>query len=188
MAKFFQKILMESETVNSQNRTALYQESGVNASVYAGGFVVPTGMADNAIYSAYTSGVKDFNTLTVAPPTSATPTAGSVYVIDFVKVSDGTINGNVYREGAKTLGLMANAGEKIAIRKVAFNDVFELSKDNFTTTPTVGQYAILGTTVDAVPNATVPAAGFTIKVEQKTTVSQGVTANSDAYICRAVQL
>ena len=54
-------------------------------------------------------------------------------------------------------------------------DQFELGDGNFTGPVTVGQYAKIGATTELVPSATIPTSGFTIRIEQLHTVSQGTT-------------
>lgn len=191
MARFFQKVFMASESVKSAMRTGEYQASGVDATVYGGAFVVSSGMADSSVYNTYVSGTKDLSKLIVVAPVTATVTKSNagVYVTDVVKVSDGTINGNIYREGAKTIGLMANAGEPVGLRKLYHDDVFILGADNFASAPTVGQYAVLtNASVDLTPAASIPSAGLTISIEQSLTISEGTTASTPAFLCRVAQL
>lgn len=191
MARHFQKVNMVSESIKSYNRTGEYQASGVDAICTDGAFVIASGLASAAVYSAYVAGMKDFSKLVVSAPVTAQVTASNVgvYVVDIVKVSDGTINGNVYREGAKTIGLSANAGEAIAMRKLVTDDVFILGADNFASAPTVGQYAILtASSVDLTPASSIPATGFTIKVEQSLTLSEGTRATTPSYLCRVAQV
>lgn len=187
MYRFFQKVLMESESVKSQNRSGRYQEQRTDAEVYGGAFVIVTGMANNAVYSAYTPGVKDFNILTIEAPDAVD--AIGVYVVDVVKISDATGMNNVYRIGAKTIGLKANAGENVAMRKLALQDEFILGRENFVSAPTVGEYAKLTVgSVDLTPAAVIPVAGLCVAIEQRETISQGTDGNVDAYLCRIVQL
>jgi hypothetical protein len=185
MARFFQKVNMASESVASYNRTGLYQESGANAVAYPGYFVKVTGLADNTIYAA--SGIKDLNKLIVTTPATPTTDKG-IFVLDPVKVSEGTINGNVYREGVKTIGLSVNAGEPTAMRElVALHEQFLLGADNFQSAPTVGQYAVLtANDPDLTPASSIPATGFTVAIDGATNVTQGLTAIS-VYLCRIVQ-
>lgn len=187
MLRFFQKVLMESESIASQNRSGRYQVQGTDTAVYGGAFVVVTGMADNSVYSAYTPGIKDFNVLKIEAP--ADVDAKGIYVVDLVKISDGSIMNNVYRMGAKTIGLQALAGENVAMRKVAEQDEFVLGRENFTGAPTVGDFAVLTAgSVDLTPAAIVPVAGLCVAIEQRETISQGTTGDVEAYLCRVVQL
>jgi len=181
--RFFQKVNMASETVASLNKTGLYQVSGTNAVAYPGYFVRATGLASNPTY-----GNKDLNKLTVEAPAAVTDKG--IFVVDLVKVQDGSINNNTYRIGAQTIGLSAAAGEAVALRQIEhLNEQFLLGDGNFQSAPTVGQYAILtAADPDLSPSATIPASGFTVAIDAQLTISQGVTGNVTAYLCRVVQL
>lgn len=185
MARFFQKVNMECETVASKNRTGIYLVGATPTAIGAGAIGVITGLAtDTTVYGV---GHKDFNKLTFAY--EATPTAGvSVYIADPVKISDGTINGNVYRIGAKTVGLSASAGEYIAWRKAEVGDQFLLGADNFASAPTVGQYANrTNASVDYTPNASV-GTGFSIAIDKTYKLTEGLDATTTVYLVRVVQL
>ena len=184
--KFFQKVNMASESVASYNRTGKYQVSGTDTAISSGEFVTLGALATNAVY-----GKKDLNVQLCNAPVTAKVTASNagVYVVDYVGVSAGTINGNEYRIGVKTAGLEAPAGTPVALRYVCFNDEFYLGDSNFESTPNVGTYAIL--TADKTtltPASAIPATGFTVRVEEADTISQGITANINAYLCTVVQL
>lgn len=192
--KFFQKVNMTSESVDSYNRTGLFKtysgSVGTNASVDSGAFVVISkGLAPNDTYNAFLSGstIVDINTFIATCPNAATDKP--VYVVDVVKVTDGTIAGNVYREGVKTLSMTANAGEKVALRFLDYTDQFILGADNFASAPTVGQYAVLtaGSAVTLTGSAGA-GSGFAVRVEQKQTISEGIDANGVGYLCTVVQL
>lgn len=189
--KFFQKMNMQSETIKSAMRTGLMQDgSGNDIAVESGAFVKVVGLADNEVYSQYVPGIKDLNKFIVTAPAAGdvTATNANIYVIDPVKVSDGTIAGNIYREGSKTLGLGANAGEAVAMRKLFQDDYFVLGADNFKTAPTVGKFAILTATETVLTNAdAIPNTGLTVVIESEFNVSQGIDATK-GYICRVVQL
>ena len=188
--KFFQKTNMISESVPAAMRTGLYQVGSTNTAVDSGAFVIAGALADNTLYSAYSITLKDFNTFVIKAPVAAEVTAvnANVFVVDPIKVSDGTIASNIYREGAKTLGLGAAAGEKTAIRKLFLNDQFIIGLENFAAAPTVGQYAIL-TAADTILTAAaaIPATGFAVRVECIWNVSQGINAIK-GYLCTVVQL
>ena len=184
--KYVQPVLMEAGSVQALNRTGVYYVGATPTAVAGGAFVKVTGMLDNSAYSVYVAGIKDLNRLKIIAP--AADTDKDIYIVDPVLISSGTINGNVYREGAKTIGLTAAAGESVRIKKLRFNDIFELGDGNFTGAVTVGQYAILGTTVDLVPSGSIPATKFTVQIEEAKTVSQGTTANVNVYVCRVVNV
>ena len=181
--KYFQKVNMASESIRSWTRT------GVNsASCSSGAFVVPSTLASNTVYANFMSGstVKDINTFTIAAPADAT--SKNIWVVDPVKVTDGTIAGNTYRMGAKTLSFDLSASEKVAIRKLDVLDQFQLGDGNFGSAPTEGQYAVL-IAADTLlsPCANQAATGFCVRIDQKVSVSQGIDA-STGYLCTVVQL
>ena len=180
--KFFQKTNMVSESVPAAMRSGLFHTAlEAEAAVDSGALVIASVLADNEIYNSYlgAGALKDFNTFIVKAPVTADVTAvnANVYIVDPVKVSEGTINGNIYREGAKTLGLAGVAGEKVAIRKLFLASA-----------PTAGQYAILANGVTTLaPAAAIPSTGFCARVECAWHVSQGITA-IDGYLLTVVQL
>lgn len=188
---FFQKVNMASETVRSFMKTGLMQDSSDDPiAVGSGAFVKLIGLADSPTYSPYVAGMKDLNLFEMTMPVTADVTATNVgiYVTDPVTVSSGTIAGNVYREGAKTLGLGVEAGEPCSIRQLVMDDMFLLGADNFASSPTVGQYAILtNAAVTLTPNASKPASGFAVYIESEINVSQGLEP-VEGYLCRVVQL
>jgi len=191
MARLFQKVFMASEFNKAWVRTGEFQISGTDAPVYGGAFVLATSLANSSVYSTYTTGTKDLSKMIVSAPVTATVLQANagVYVTDVVKVSDGTINGNVYREGAKTLILQANAGEPVSLRRLEQDDCFILGADNFVTAPTVGQYAKLtAASVDLTASSTLPATGLALMIEQSLTISEGTSATTPAYLCRVEQV
>lgn len=185
MARFFQKVNMEYESVFSKSRTGIYVVGATPTAVYGGAIAVVTGLATDT--TVYGSGHKDMNKLTFAY--EATPTAGkAVYIADPVTISSGSVNGNTYRIGAKTLGLQAAAGEYIAWRKLEVTDQFLLGADNFASAPTVGQYAVrTNASVDFTPAASVTT-GFHIAIDKTMKITEGLDATTTAYLCRVVQL
>lgn len=182
---YFQKIRMKSEFNNSMLVTGEYQVAGVDTAVTQGAFVELTGLANNTTYA--TSGVKDINKYTCSAPTAVTDKG--VYVVDFVKVQDGVINGNTYRIGVQDINLTASAGTPVRLREIGFADEFILGDGNFASAPTVGQYAILtAASIGLTPNATVPTSGLTVRIEQQVSITQGTTANVTGYVCTVVQI
>jgi hypothetical protein len=192
--KFFQKTNMVSESVPAAMRSGLYLTvpQGATAAVDAGAFVIAHELADNEVYNEFlgAGALKDFNTFIIKAPAigDVTATNARVYVVEPIKVSEGIINGNMYREGAKTLGLAGLAGEKVAIRQLFNGDQFILGEDNFTETPTAGEFAILTATATTLtPEDAIPGTGFCVRVECAWHVSQGITA-VDGWLATVVQL
>ena len=186
MARFIEKVNMVSESNDALVRSGVYHVGATPTAVGSGAFVIVDGLMDNTTYAA--SGIKDLNKLKVIYPGAPTTDIG-VMVSVIVMVSDGTISGNVYRVGTKTIGLTAVAGETIRFRALGMNDQFWLGDTNFVSTPTVGQYAVLtASSVDLTPAANKSAAGFTVAIDATMTKSQGITANTTAYLCRVVKM
>lgn len=186
MARFIEKVNMQSESNNAMMRTGVYHVGATPTTVSPGAFVIVAGLMDNTTYAA--SGIKDLNKLKVTYPGAPTTDIG-VCVTDPVIVSNGSINGNNYRIGAKTIGLSVPAGDVCTMRVLAMHDQFWLGDTNFASTPTVGQYAILtASSVDLTPAANSSAAGFTVAIDATMTKSQGITANTTAYLCRVVKM
>jgi hypothetical protein len=191
--KFFQKTNMISESVYAAMRSGLFHTAmEAEAAVDSGAFVIAGELADNEVYNEYlgAGALKDFNTFIIKAPVSAHVTASNanVYVVDPVKVSEATNGTNVYREGARTLGLAGNPGEKIAIRKLFLDDMFILGAGNFVSAPTVGEFAILtATETTLTPAAAIPSTGFAIRVECEWHITQGINA-TDGFLCTVVQL
>jgi hypothetical protein len=192
--KFFQKTNMISESVYAAMRSGLYQiyPTGATAAVDAGAFVIAHELADNEVYNEYlgAGALKDFNTFIIKAPLGDHVTASNanLYVVDPVKVPEATNGTLVYREGARTLGLAGNPGEKVAIRKLFLNDMFILGADNFETAAVVGEFATLtATTTNLTPASLLPSTGFAVRVECEWHLTQGITA-SNGFLCTVVQL
>ena len=169
-----------------------YQVSGSDTIVYPGDFVITTTLKNNDTYNTFTGGsAKDPNVFICTAPTAATNKP--VYVVDNVNyntLTDSVHNGNVYREGAFTLGNPCPAGINARLRAMnIINQRITLGYSNFITgSPTVGQYAVLtaGSTV-LTGSAAVPASGFTLMVDAQVTPSQGLVPET-GYLCHVVQV
>lgn len=183
-SKFFSKVLMASEDVQSYVRSTKYQVDGVNAEIHDGAFVK---LGDIVGDTTYTSGGQNFNAyLSTAPATVATD---KVVVVDIAGVSGGSINGNYYNIGTKLYGLTKQAGELARIRFLFMHDMFILGDGNFASAPTAGQYAILTQNATTLtPSATIPETGFTVKILEKQSFEPGQLAQGSQYACEVVQL
>ena len=183
-SKFFSKVLMASESVQSYVRSTKYQVNGEDAEIHDGAFVKLGAIAGDTTYA---SGGKNFNVyLSTAPDTVATD---KVAVVDIAGVSGGTINENYYNIGTKLYGLTKQAGELARIRFLFMNDMFILGDGNFETAPTAGQYAILTENKTTLtPSSTIPATGFTVKILEAQSFEPGQLAKGKQYACEVVQL
>lgn len=88
----FEKVLMASEDVKSYLGTGIFQDSGENAEIHDGAVVTVGALVDHDAYA----GMKDINTRILTAPTAITD---PVVFIDYVGISEGMINGVLYRVG-----------------------------------------------------------------------------------------
>lgn len=161
--KSFQKNLMASEDVKSLLVTGVSSTLAFND----GDAVVIGGLAD----------VADVNVRTLTYGTGATG------VVDYVGVSHGDIQGVTYRDGIKTIGLTAVAGEPVRVRIFKEADTFYLTTANFTGTPAVGKFATAAADGTWTIADTAPATGAYLKIETSKNLIMG-TRNADVqYFC-----
>ena len=191
--KAMQKNNMASETVRSFMRSGLMTEDGHHVEIPSGSHVVAGDLAVNPVYGYFAehNKMKDFNVFEVKYPTAEQVAKAnlSLYIADPVAVSEGLINGVMYREGAKTLGLAVDPEEPCALRKLVVDDMFYLTEANFESKPTVGEYAKLTATKGTLtPNATVPATGYAVQILDTKNFVEGIDPTAVGYLCRVVQL
>ena len=182
--KFFSKILMASESIQSYVRSTKYQVDGADAEIHDGAFVKLGNIAGD---NTYASGGLNFNAyLSTTPSTVATD---KVVVVDIANVSEGTIGGEVYKKGSKLYGLTVQSGHLARVRLMAEKDLFLLGDGNFASAPTAGEYAILtdGSTL-LTPSSTVPGTGFTVKILEEQNFEPGQLSKGKQYACEVVQL
>ena len=166
--KFIEKILMASEDVKS------YLVSGVcKDKELADGSLVEIGdLIDHEVYK----GLKDMNTREIKPYAGT----GRVGIVDYVGVSQGTIQQVVYRVGSKVLGLPVPANENTRVRIPQVGDEFYLADGNFEATPVAG--TVYTGKADGSYVAGTEGDGFTFKVEYVTDKIMGqVNAGKKAY-------
>ena len=140
------------------------------AEVADGAFVILGGLTNDEVYA----GEKDWNTYYAYAPDATTYGAEDVVVIDLAEVMGGTIGGNFYKIGAKTVGLKGEADYPVRYRKLYKGDKFWLGAGCFTATPTVGEYAKL-TANDTVltPAAAAPDTGLGLVIRASKPLTQG---------------
>ena len=185
--QFFQASRMESQFVETDLISVIFQSAGVDASVTDGTLAVLSGFYNESVYtSAFGVNTLDINTRIAT--VTATPTIAGVGVIDLAVVPTATGMGNTYRLGTQTIGLTADAGVPVRFRKFMLDDSFFTGGDNFSSAPTVGQYAIVGASGNWVPSATQPATGLVAKVEKSGALTQGIDPSVTQYFLRIVQL
>lgn len=187
--KFIQKVNMASESVNSYMRSGILTAEDEPVEINSGDFLIVKGLMKNEVLEYFGQETKDFNKFEMRLPETAdvTKTNATVYVADPVAVSSGDIMGVTYREGVKTLGVTVPADEPASLRKLVVDDMFYLSKDNFVSAPTVGQFAVL-TNNDArlTPAAADTANGLCIAIEDSKPFVEGIDVSATGYLCRVV--
>ena len=187
---FFQPGRMESQYNLTKVETVLFQSSATNAAVTDGKLAVLGDMALEAVYTAaYGANRYDLNTIIATiPGTDTVAGVGVINIAGVPTVSNGS-GTNTYRIGSETIGLTAAAGVPVRFRVFSMNDRFFTGGDNFTSTPTVGQYAIVDSTNgNWKPSSTVPGTGLVAKVVSSSALSQGIDASVTQYFLRIVQL
>lgn len=185
--QFFQASRMESQFVETDLLSVIYQSGAVNATVTDGTLAVLGGFYNEPVYtSAFGANTLDINTRIAT--VTATPTVAGVGVINIATVPSATGMGNTYRLGTQTIGLTADAGVPVRFRKFMVDDTFFTGGDNFSSAPTVGQYAIVGASGNWAPSATQPATGLVAKVEKSGALTQGIDASVTQYFLRIVQV
>ena len=128
----------------------------------------------------------EYDVYEAAAPTAATSEVG---IIDYAGISQGEIIDNVYKMGHKLYNLTIPAGENFRVRRVHLHDKFWLGADCFKSAPTVGEFA----TAEAdefthKPAATLPQAGYAVKVLVEKDLTTGMRNNGKLYLCEVVQL
>lgn len=179
--RLMQKIQMASEDVKSYLHTGVFYDNDVQAPVADGACVVVGDLEDHDTYK----NMKDINARKITAPKAQTD---KVSIVDYVGVSQGEIMGVLYREGSKTAGLGAVAGERVRVRDLKPIDEFWLSTGCFSGTPEVGKYAVptandtLWTVVDAPVEGAV-----NLKIETTKTLITGMVNDSDMLFYCTVQ-
>ena len=183
MANLFSKAIMASETVRPLLVSALFQANNANAPVMDGAIIELGDLVADTTYT--TSGDVDYNVYVATAPKGPT---SAIAIVDYAGISEGAIAGNVYKMGNKLFNLTVPAGTITRARIPQVHDKFWLGADNFTSTPTVGQFA--GTAAGALtltPNAAA-GAGFNVKVLLEKGLTTGQKGNGNIYLCEVVGL
>lgn len=183
MANLFSKAIMASETVRPLLVSALFQANNANAPVMDGAIIELGDLVADTTYTS--SGDVDYNVYVATAPKGTT---SAIAIVDYAGISEGAIAGNVYKMGNKLFNLTVPAGTITRARIPQVHDKFWLGADNFTSTPTVGQFA--GTTAGALtltPNAAA-GDGFNVKVLLEKGLTTGQKGNGNIYLCEVVGL
>lgn len=151
MVKFFNKIQMQSEDLSALLKDCYFQASGADAAVEDGAFVSIKEVRAHDLYS----NMKDMNARNCTAYDSSYA-KNMIGFVDFVGVSEGSINGVTYKIGDKIVGTAPAAGENTRVRMIGIGDEFYVGDGNFTTAPTVGTdlYAVPATGTTTLTGAT----------------------------------
>lgn len=179
MAKHvFKEGKMASNVLDSYLANAVSAEA-----VYDGSLVVLGALAADLTYDA---NGKEYDTYEAAKASAATD---EVVIVDYAGISQGSIGGNVYKEGVKLYDLEIPAGEIYRVRRLALHDKFWLGEANFASQPVVGEYATAtASAYTHTPANTLPASGYAIKVLLKEDLTAGMASQGYIYLCEVVQL
>ena len=180
--KLFQKNLMASEDVKAMLGSGRFYAEDAMADIHDGAIVVEGDLENHTVYA----GLKDINVRKITAPVANTD---KVVIVDYVGVSEGNINGVLYREGYKTAGLVGLAGEAVRYRRLAVGDTFWLATDNFNGTPEVGKFAApeAGATTLLIGDAKVEGA-LNVKIETTKKLTEGTVDTDTLYLCRVVAI
>lgn len=186
MAKyFFQPVRMESQFVPTKLHSVKVWDGSANFLPCTNGMIVSLGdFCPEEVYTTqFTAAGQSGNILDINTRYATIPAAGAtdICVIDLSNVPTATNNDLTYRIGVKTTSLVAEANVPVRARKLVKDDYFLAGSDTFTSTPTKGQFAAVGADGKWAPAATAPATGAYCKVEDQTSISEGVTNAVTAY-------
>ncbi len=173
MANVFYSGKMISDQIDSYLANGIAEAEKVD-----GALVVLGDLAKDTTYAA--DGV-EYDTYKVEDP-AADKALG---IIDYAGISEGDINGNVYKLGAKLYGLTVPAGEIFRVRRLGLHDKFWLGADNFDAAPTVGDE------VGALASGKHGANGvgtYKVKVLTSRELTTGMKANGLMYLCEVIAL
>ena len=179
------KIQMASEDVKSYLHTGVfYNNGGAPADVGDGAIVVVGELLDHDVYP----GTKDMNKRKITAPTANTD---KVAIVDYVGVSEADVMGVNYRVGDKIYGLYPKAGQATRVRDLILGDEFFLLTGNFTSAPTVGQYAEVTANSTLLTPVATPTEGVTaVRIEYSKNLVTGQVDAADTlqYHCTVVQV
>jgi hypothetical protein len=183
MASNFRKAQMASEDLKTYLVSGIYLVGSTPTVCPDGACVVVGALQPHTLYT----GMLDLNTRAITAPVADTD---SVAFVDFVGVTQGTIQGVLYKEGIKGYGIPVPAGTKTRVRRIMKGDTFWLGSSNFAATPTVGHVFVptAGSTVLTDSGAAVVVSGKTsILVETSQNVTEGTTNTDTEYLCTVLQ-
>lgn len=183
MANVFKTGKMISNVVDSYLANAVSEDAIID-----GGLVVLGDLAADTTYSA--TGL-EYDTYEAAAPEAATD---EVVICDYAGIENYSESGyapknNIIKQGIKLYGLTVPAKTIYRVRRLALHDKFWLGEGNFASAPTVGEFATAtANSVAHTPAASLPQAGYAIKVLVENDLTTGMKSNGKIYLCEVVQL
>lgn len=170
--------------VKSAKFGALDGTTFVAADVDDGAFVV---LGDNCADDVYT-GLTDYNCYQAYAPNGITTlTVDDIYVIDIAGVSEGTIDGNVYKIGNKLVNLKGKAGYAQRVRAVKKGDTFWIAAGNFAAAVGANKYATLTEGATTLTPAAAPAeAGVNFKIVTSKPLTTGTRVADTEYLVKVL--
>jgi len=176
--------LMFAGKMLSQDADSQVTNAKFEAAVKDGSLVVLGNLAADDTYAA--SGDYQYDVYQGAAPAAATD---EVAIVDMADISGGNINDNYYRLGNKLFNLEAPAGRVVRVRRLHKHDKFWLGGSNFTSTPTVGQYAeAKASEYRHEPKAAATGGQYAIKILKEQDLTTGMQSNGKMYLCEVVDL
>lgn len=135
-----------------KNVTGLFKPDEEPAICYAGQLVTEEAQLPNEGYT----GIANENAWFMGTP--GYDPVGTVYACNTFNVNEiqDPVTGNIYKVGTNTLGLPIPAGQRGTYTRIDEGDMMRFGIGNFSGTPTVGQYAIVGETGVLIPAGDAP--------------------------------
>lgn len=173
MANVFYSGKMISDQIDS------YLTNGISGLEHIDGEAVVLG--DLAEDTTYVDNGVEYDTYKVSAPEAGKEIA----IIDYAGISEGDINGNVYKEGIKLYGLSVPAGEIFRVRRLALHDKFWLGADNFDAEPAIN--AEVGVLADG-RHGNAGVSTYKAKVLASKELTAGTKNAGKMYLCEVIAL
>lgn len=128
----------------------------------------------------------EYDTYELAVPLVSTE---DIALVDYGGISEGSIEKNQYKLGNKLVGLTVPQNVLTRVRIPYLHDKFWLGEGNFSSKPTVGQYATVevGSYLHK-PTNLLPNKGYAVKIIAKEVLTVGMSSSGTIYLCEVVQL
>ena len=168
----------------SQDADSQVTNAVLESAVKDGALVVLGNLAADTTYKA--TGDVEYDVYEAAAPAAATD---EVVIVDYAGISGGDINGNYYKMGVKLYGLEAPAGEIVRVRRLHLHDKFWLGGANFTSAPTVGEFAeAKASEFRHEPKAAATGGQYAVKILKEQDLTVGMKSEGKMYLCEVIDL